>query len=643
MRSRLAVPAIHLRRWIFGLCVGATTLLGVGMMAAIVQARGVTLLEVAILALFAPTFAWIALAFWNAVAGFLLLALRRDPLTLERHDPGEGPGVEPSGRGEASVLTTRTAVIMPAYHEDPDRLARGLGAVARSLAATGQGEAFDLFLLSDTTDPDRAGPEEARWLRLRESLQEVEGAPAVYYRRRPENVGRKAGNIEDFCRRWGGGYDFMVVLDADSVMAGPVLVELAGILEANPDTGLVQTVPLPSRQETLFGRMLQFAAGLYSPMLAAGQAFWQGETGNYWGHNAILRVEAFTAHCRLPVLPGTPPMGGPILSHDFVEAALMRRGGWRVLLRPLTGGSWEEVPGNVVDYARRDRRWAQGSLQHLRLLGARGLHPLSRLHFLLGAMGYVASLLWLLILLAGTLYVMAPGLSDDPLVPGTLPWLRPFAGLTGLVSLLAVTAVLLFLPKILGTLLALRRASRWGGGLRLVGSGLMELLFSVVVAPVMMMFHAAFVAEVLLGRDTPWGPQHRDGRAVGWREAWRRTAPLVGLGAAWAGVTAWVSPLFFLWLLPIFTGLLLATPLVRWSSSRSLGAGAAARGLFRVPWEVRPPEELRDPPAAPPTVPALRTGREGGILHATPREAPRSMPDQVLHPRRGPGRSDAAS
>lgn len=627
---RLDLPLVHTRRRLFGAAVLVTTLLGVAMMTAIVQAHGLTALEVVILALFAPTFGWIAVAFWNGVAGFLLVLLGRDPLTLRSRAeaPGDGP------------LSARTAVVVPAYQEDPRRLVRALGAMARSLARTGQGGRFDLFLLSDTTDAGAAAVEEEAWLGLRAALEDLEGGPGLHYRRRPENVGRKAGNIQDFCLRWGGRYEFMAVLDADSVMTGPTLLGLARTLEANPDAGLVQTVPLPSAQETVFGRLLQFAGALYSPMLAVGQAFWQADAGNYWGHNAMIRVEAFTACCRLPVLPGSPPLGGPILSHDFVEAALLRRGGWKVLLRPLTGGSFEEVPGNVVDYARRDRRWAQGSLQHLRLLTARGLHPVSRLHLLLGAMGYVASLLWLLLLLAGTLYVAVPALSEDPLIPGALPWLGPVDTLTGLVSLLAATGVLLFLPKALGVLLALRRgAERWGGRLRLVVSAVLELVFSVVLAPVMMMYHAAFVLQILLGRNVRWAPQHREGRRVGWREAWARTAGIVAVGLVWGGATLWVSPLFVLWLSPIFLGLLLAPALVRWSSSRRLGLGARRRGLLLVPWEVDPPPELVEDGS--PERGASEPGRSAPMLPHTPPEAPASMPPQVLHPRRGPARRDA--
>jgi len=587
--QRLEIPGLAFRRLVFGGLVALTTVLGTAMMVGIVRAGGFTLLELALLTLFVPTFAWIAIAFWNAVVGFVLELMDRDALTLTRR------------RSRAEVepprLDRATAVVMPAYHEDPRRLVRNLGAVARSLAETGQGAHFTLFLLSDSTDPSRFPEEEAAVEALATELGSLNGAPALHYRRRPKNEGRKAGNIQEFCDRWGDDFDHMAVLDADSVMTGPVLVELAGALERHPGVGLVQTVPLPAYADTRFGRLLQYGAALYSPMLAAGQAFWTGDTGNYWGHNAMLRVEAFARHARLPVLSGTPPLGGEILSHDFVEAALLRRGGWRTLLLPHTGGSWEEVPGNVVDYARRDRRWAQGSLQHLRLLLASGFHPLSRLHFFLGAMGYVASLLWLLLLLASTAYVVAPGLSENPLVPVAPEWTGMASAWTGVVSLLVATAVILFLPKVLGLALAmLRRRRSFGGVLRLAGGGAVEFTFSVVVAPVMMMYHSAFVLAILFGRTVPWGAQDRDGRSVSWREALVQTASTVVVGLAWAGLTWTVSPLFFAWLTPILLGLVLATPLVR-LSSRQAPPGSIPARLLTVPWERRPPPELADPPA----------------------------------------------
>ena len=540
-------------------------------MLGILGAGGVSPLELLILFLFLPTFGWISVPFWNAAIGFVLDLAGRDPLTLAaaRKSVEEAPGIQ-----------SQTALVMPARNEDPETVFGGLAATLRSLQRTGQAGLFDLYLLSDSTDPETIRAEEEEWGRLVAGASRPEG---LRYRRRASNAGRKPGNIADFCKRWGHLYEFMIVLDADSVMTGKAIVELVAIMEANPAAALVQTVPVPARQETLFGRVLQFAAALHAPLQAAGQSFWHGDAGNYWGHNAILRLRPFIEHGRLPVLPGRPPLGGAVLSHDFVEAALLRRAGWDCYLVPTIRGSHEELPGNIPDFATRDRRWMQGSLQHLRLLGMRGLHPLSRLHFLLGAMGHLASVLWLFMLLAATGYVALAEAGrggaltrPDPLVS---TWTGSLAGPP--VSLLAVTAVLLFLPKVLALAVALLRArERHGGSLRLGASWLLEVLFSVILAPLMMLYHTRFIGCILLGRDIRWDGRTRGGGELAWRRAAREAWWITGAGVAWAAVTISVSGGFFLWLTPIFAGLLLALPFIRWTASRRLGWVVKESGLF---------------------------------------------------------------
>ena len=580
--ASIRLPLPQLRRWLFFGPLAGTAVVGIGMMLDIVWDNGITALGIVILTLFAATFSWICIPFWNAVVGFVLRVLRRDPLSLEKVRAvlnRDGP------------IVSRTALVMPVHNEDPARVMGGLAAMLRSLARAGHVDQFDVFLLSDTTDPAIVRAEEIAWMTLRHQLDRPAG---LYYRRREANVGRKAGNILDFCERWGSHYEFMVVLDADSLMTGSALVELVRTMEANPRAGLMQTVPIPVRRTTLFGRLLQFAANLYSPMLATGQSFWQADAANYWGHNAIIRVEAFADHCRLPVLPGSPPLGGAILSHDFVEAALMRRAGWQVFLLPGIGGSYEEVPGNIVDYATRDRRWSQGSLQHLRLLGVPGLHPLSRLHFVLGAMGYVSSVLWLLMLLASTAYIALPSLRTAALLNGYQLVPTGFIpSASEIVPLLAVTILLLFVPKLLALFLALvRERQPYGGSGRLLISAVLEMVFAVVVAPLMMMYHTRFVLSVLSGHDITWEPQVREERPVGWSESWRKTAGTTGVGLTWASVTLYFSPTFFWWLMPIFAGLLCAAPLVRWTNSRALGQWTRRRGLFLVPSETASSPEL---------------------------------------------------
>jgi membrane glycosyltransferase len=570
------MPWLRARRIaVFGL-VFTTSGAASWVMAGIVGAGGVTLLEVVILALFVPTFTWIVLPFWTSVIGFVLTALRRDPMTLARVHRRDTMGPSP-------VPVSRTAIVMPIHEEDADAVAARLSAIARDLERAGQGAAFDVHILSDTRRDSIAQREEEAWARLQGMHPEL----AFYYRRRTQNTGRKAGNIAEFCDRCADDYEFMVVLDADSLMGGGTLARLVRIMEANPDVGLLQTAPGPARQTTLFGRLVQFASQVHGVALSAGLAFWQGDGANYRGHNAIVRLKAFSDHARLPVLPGRPPWGGEILSHDFVEAALLRRAGWKVVFDASLGDTWEEVPGNLVGFAARDRRWAQGSLQHLRLLTLPGLHGLSRLHFVMGAMGYVSSLLWLLILVAGSAYVFVPALAEA----GTLQ--LPLSTPAGL-SLLAGTAVLLFLPKILGLILALLRSpASFGGSLRLAVSGFLEILFSVLLAPLLMLWHARFVLEIVAGRAVGWDPRYRSGAFLSWREAAQAGIPATLVGVLWSVMTLALSPVFFLWMSPIFLGLLLAIPLIRWTSSARLGLLARRAGLFMVPTEVFPSPVLR--------------------------------------------------
>ena len=290
--------------------------------------------------------------------------------------------------------------MVPVYHEDPEQVGMRIAATYRSLADTGYLSQFDVFILSDSREHEVVRQEQALWARL---CAELDARGRLFYRNRADNRGRKAGNIADFCRRWGARYSYFVVLDADSVMSGETLVRLVRLMEANPDAGLIQTVPRPIGGETPLARILQFSASLYGPLLASGLNYWFQDEGNYWGHNAIIRTEAFMANAGLPTLPGAPPFGGEIMSHDFVEAAFLRRAGWGVWLVPELGGSYEQLPPTLSEFVSRDRRWCQGNLQHLRLLTIKGLRPASRAHLLTGAMAYLASPLWLTLLVLTSL------------------------------------------------------------------------------------------------------------------------------------------------------------------------------------------------------------------------------------------------
>ncbi|MDI5923036.1 glucans biosynthesis glucosyltransferase MdoH [Halomonas sp. LR5S13] len=606
------VPWLAARQTGVALLVFATTALGGWAMFEILRVNGITALQGIVLGLFVITFGWITIAFWTAIIGFLLQLTRRDPLTLSRLDR-QPPTTDP---GEH-----HTALVMPIYNEDPERVAAGLESTCHSLLEQPHARGFEVFVLSDTQDKEIARREETAIAGLQQRL-----APrlVVHYRRREDNQGRKAGNLAEFCRRWGNRYDYLVVLDADSLMGGGTLVSLVASMQANPRIGLIQTVPIPVRSASVFGRFTQFAAALHSPLLATGQCFWQGHAVNFWGHNAILRTRAYMANCGLPDLPGKPPLGGEILSHDFVEAALMRRAGWEVHLDVRLGESYEEVPSNIIEFAKRDRRWIQGNLQHLRLLAAAGLHPMNRLHFLFGALAYLTSLLWGLMLVVSTVDAIgrAQGRHDFFSAGYQLFPDWPIATPELIMPLLLSTAVVLLLPKVLGFLLAfIQRPAAFGGRAPLLASTLLEVAIAILIAPLMMLLHSWFILSVLSGQKVSWDAQVREGRSVPWMDAFHHTWLATLIGVVWAGATYLFAPVFFWWLSPVWLGLLMAAPLVKMTSSLTHGRRLHRAGLLRVPAEVMPTTVLQALATGSSSPPATR-------LAPPPPEYPGDMPVQ---------------
>ncbi|HYZ64580.1 MAG TPA: glucans biosynthesis glucosyltransferase MdoH, partial [Acetobacteraceae bacterium] len=475
----------------------------------------------------------------------------------------------------------------------PTRIMAALEVVHAELTRLGVRAHFDLFVLSDTTDPAIWVAEEAAFLELRERV----GA-GVYYRRRAKNVERKAGNIADWIRRWGGAYPQFLILDADSVMTGECLVRLAAAMERTPDAGLIQTLPVIVGGRTLFARMQQFAGRLYGPLIAHGIAWWHGAEGNYWGHNAIIRTEAFAAAAGLPTLKGRKPFGGHVLSHDFVEAALLRRAGWAVHMMPGLAGSYEEGPPSLTDVAVRDRRWCQGNLQHMAVLPARGLHWVSRLHLLVGIGTYLTAPLWLLFLIAGMLislqarFILPEYFPAGPSLFPKWPAVDPVRSMWVFIFTMGV----LLGPKLLAFVAALARGPErhgFGGAVRTFGGVLIETVLAGLVAPVAMLTQSAAVCSILAGRDSGWQPQRREDGRVPLREVARQYLPHTMLGAL-MGLVSWlVSTPLLLWMTPVVAGLTLAIPLAAFTSRRGPASALLRLGLLGTPEERLPPPALR--------------------------------------------------
>jgi membrane glycosyltransferase len=487
-----------------------------------------------------------------------------------------------------------TAVIVPVFNEDPVRVFAGLKATYESLEQTGFLPFFEFFILSDTTNPDTWVQEE---LALVDFRQSVSDPGRIFYRNRRENTDRKTGNIAQFCASWGGRYRYMIVFDADSIMTGASLVNLVRLMERHPKAGIVQAPPLPVNRHTFFGRMRQFATHAYSSIFLTGLNFWQGGAANYWGHNAIIRIQPFVEHCHLPKLSGKEPLGGSILSHDFVEAAFMRRAGWKVYLASELRGSYEEVPPSLISYAARDRRWCQGNMQHARLLLMPGLHPVNRLHMSLGVMAYVAAPLWMLMLAISTIEGIRETVQPHTYFP-TGQALHPIWKISvqaqALWLFLAVAAILLA-PKVLSLLILLRKREEragFGGGGKLALSVLLESAASTLLAPVLAFLQSHFVIGILMGKNIKWDAQDRGEAQTTWGEAVLRHWPSTLLGIVWSVLLVAATPKLFWWFSPVLAGFWLAIPISVWSSRVSLGAWARQHGLFLTPEEVHVPSIL---------------------------------------------------
>jgi len=581
--ANLKHVAIRRRVIFFGLTFSSAILASL-LMLDILNANGLSIAERVALGFFFVLFTWIAGAFWTAVAGFIIRLTGKPKAFLHPDDVVGRP------------VTSRTALIMCVYNEDPKHFAAGVDAIWTSLKSQPEQAQFDFYILSDTRQPEIAVEEEKVWRQL---VRKHGAQGRIFYRRREKNVSRKAGNVADFVRQWGGHYDHMLVLDADSVMSGKCVVTLAQLLDANPPVGLIQTLPTPAGRETLFARLQQFAARLNSPMLSSGLVWWQLSESNYWGHNAIMRVKLFAEHCALPRLPGKEPFGGEILSHDFVEAALLRRAGWEVWMVPDLEGSYEQVPSNLIDFAGRDRRWAQGNLQHLGVMPLKGLHWVSRIHMLTGVMAYATSPIWFAVLLLSSFVTCKEALEGyNYFEPGTYTLFPSWPEYrTGEIAmLLTITIVVLLLPKVLGATLVLldpKQRKAFGGGRAVITGVLVEQVFSMLLAPAMMVFHSSFVVSTLLGHVVKWDAQARDDRGITFKEAVARMKWHIVLGVVWGAVILAFAPAFIWWMSPVLAGLLAGVPLTMITSRADLGHKAREHKLFITPEETNVPVELQ--------------------------------------------------
>lgn len=553
-------------------------------MADILWRGGMNVLKWTLLGLFIPLFTLVSFGFIQALCGFVML-LKGDKLLVTRlMDEAAQP--DP---------TTVTALVFPVFNEDVSRVYEGLRAMYLDLTRCGVIKSFDFFILSDSSNPNTWIEEEVSWVEL---CKQLNAFGKIFYRKRQLPLNKKSGNISDFCRRWGSRYRYMIIMDADSILDATTMVRLTTMMDASPNVGIIQTVPQLVGGKTLFSRIMQFSAALYGPIFQAGMNFWQMSEGNYWGHNGIIRLKPFIEHCALPNIPGAQKRTR-FMSHDYVEAALMRKAGCAVWLATGLPGSYEGVPPTLIDNAKRDQRWCRGNLQHSWLLFAHSLHGINKLHLLLGIMSYVSSLLWFAFLVLGTIHayqeVQNEAVRRFDYDVGIASFLD-IGGIRLALTLFITTFFMLVAPKLLSWLLVMidrEKRRRFGGAFRLTISIILEQAISMLMAPVQMLFNTQAVIETWLGHEVAWMGQRRaQEKADPWQEAFIIHASHTVIGLTWAVIAYTVRFDFFLWLSPVWIGLLSSVPLSIILGNVEVGSGMRRMRLLLAPSESATPPIL---------------------------------------------------
>ena len=547
-------------------------------MSRVLGGRGWSVATIAFMTIYLIGLPWTLLGFWNSAIGFVILRLARDPVGYTnpaiRRTPADSP------------IAARTAVCLCVRNEDVAAAFGRLRVMIESLAATGAGDHFEFHVLSDTSRPEVAAAEEAEI----QSLQALYPSAGLHYRRRTLNTGYKAGNLEEFAHRALGRCDHMIVLDADSVMSGPAMLRLVRAMQANPTLGILQTLVVGRPSESAFTRIFQFGMRHGMRAQTTGSAWWQGSAGPYWGHNAIIRIAPFVQHCALPPIPGKGPLRGAILSHDQVEAALMRGAGWQVRVIPDEYGSWEENPTNLPDFIKRDLRWCNGNLQYIHLLGMPGLIGMGRFQLINAIAMYVGAPMNFVMLLAGLTIALTPN--------------HPNLATSMAFGLYAVSLLLGFAPRLLGVLdiILSGRASQYGGARRMIAGCALDWSFSMIIGPIMMIAQTVFIGGLAFGRKMIWDAQNRADRSISFEEALHGLWPQLLFGAVTATVLGLYVPLTLLWAGLTVLPCLIAAPFTCITSARWLGAAMTRARLCAIPdefapaWEIGGPDTARLPP-----------------------------------------------
>jgi membrane glycosyltransferase len=573
MKIHVARREMTWRRALFALLFVTTMVGSLALAVFALSPGGLDAVDIALLALFAITLPWMIAGVWNAVIGFLIMRFARDPIAAVVPEATLIRGDEP--------IVASTAIILCIRNEAPERIVRNLEPMLAGLESSGYAHRFHLYVLSDTNDPSVAKLEEARVGELAARWKDRLGAT---YRRRAVNTGYKAGNIRDFCDRWGGDHELAITLDADSFMTADAVLRLVRLMQANPRLGILQGLVVGLPSTSAFARIFQFGMRLGMRSYTIGRAWWQGDCGPYWGHNAALRLKPFIEHCVLPVLSKDGTQDRHILSHDQVEAALMRAAGYEVRVLPEENLGWEENPPTLIEFIRRDLRWCQGNMQYWRFLVRPGLAPVSRYQLGLAILMFIGSPAWMAILVLTVLLFFFA----DP----SVRFMRADAG----IALFIWTLLMWFAPKIATAVDILLRPDlrrEFGGTARFVANYWIELVYSILLVPVLWFGHTVFLIGLLFGREIGWIGQTRDDHTVPWSLAFRTLWPHTLLGVAALAALAVTRPAAIPYEAFLAAGLAFSIPFAMATAWPRFGAFCVRVGIGRLPEETAPPAALR--------------------------------------------------
>ena len=305
-------------------------------------------------------FAWIAPSFWTTLFGFAVILRGGDPFAITRTPRALG-GRPPPARAHG--------IVMPVFNEDPERVMAGVAATMSSLEDRGVLAGLRPLHPQRHQRPESGSRRSWPSTRLRGLARD----PArLFYRKRREQHRPQGRQHRRFLRALGRPlplHDRARRRQRDERRHARHMVAADGARSRRRHHPDPADAGQPARRCSRAHPAVR-SRRLRADVRARACNWWQAGDGNYWGHNAIIRIRAFVEHCR------PAGLSGQAAARRRDPQPRLRRGGAHAPRRlegvaaPATStAATRRRPPTLIDYAARDRRWCQGNLQHIRLIG----------------------------------------------------------------------------------------------------------------------------------------------------------------------------------------------------------------------------------------------------------------------------------